>query len=55
VTFFEAMALVTLATLTHVWIERPGIDLGRRLLAKLPAIAEFIPIPGRRKKVNVGA
>ena len=33
VTLLEAVALVSLATCTHVWIERPGIDLGRRLLA----------------------
>jgi peptidoglycan/LPS O-acetylase OafA/YrhL len=34
VTLIEATALVSLATCTHIWIERPGIDLGRRLLSK---------------------
>jgi peptidoglycan/LPS O-acetylase OafA/YrhL len=34
VSLLEAIALVTLSTLTHRWIERPGIDLGRRLLSK---------------------
>jgi peptidoglycan/LPS O-acetylase OafA/YrhL len=31
VSLLEAVALVSLATITHRWIERPGIDLGRRL------------------------
>jgi peptidoglycan/LPS O-acetylase OafA/YrhL len=30
----EACALVALATIAHRWIERPGIDFGRRLLSK---------------------
>lgn len=34
VTMIEAIALVSLATCTHRWVERPGIDLGRRLLSK---------------------
>jgi peptidoglycan/LPS O-acetylase OafA/YrhL len=33
VSLLEAIALVALSTLTHRWIERPGIDLGRRLLS----------------------
>ncbi len=33
VSLIEAIALVVLATCTHALIERPGIDLGRRLLA----------------------
>jgi peptidoglycan/LPS O-acetylase OafA/YrhL len=53
VTFFEAMALVTLATCTHVWIERPGIDLGRHLLSKHSAIRELLPILNRPKQAEV--
>jgi peptidoglycan/LPS O-acetylase OafA/YrhL len=34
VTALEGIALVSFATLTHRFIERPGIDLGRRLLPK---------------------
>ncbi|MGA9586076.1 MAG: acyltransferase family protein [Terracidiphilus sp.] len=34
VTMLEALALMALATCTHVWIERPGIALGRRLLER---------------------
>jgi peptidoglycan/LPS O-acetylase OafA/YrhL len=34
VTMLEALALIALATCTHVWIERPGIALGKRLLEK---------------------
>jgi peptidoglycan/LPS O-acetylase OafA/YrhL len=34
VSLIEAVALVSLATLTHRFIERPGIDLGRRLVSK---------------------
>ena len=34
VSMMEAIALVLLATLTHAFIERPGIDLGRRLFAR---------------------
>ena len=33
VTTLEAIALVVLATLTHALLERPAIDLGRRLVA----------------------
>jgi peptidoglycan/LPS O-acetylase OafA/YrhL len=33
VSLIEAIALVVLATCTHAFIERPGIDLGRRLVA----------------------
>jgi peptidoglycan/LPS O-acetylase OafA/YrhL len=34
VTMLEALALIALATSTHVWIERPGIALGKLLLEK---------------------
>jgi len=34
VTMPEALALIALATCTHVWIERPGIALGKLLLEK---------------------
>jgi len=34
VSLLEAMALLALATLAHRFIERPGIDLGRRQLAR---------------------
>ncbi len=34
VSLIEAVALVSLATLTHRFIERTGIDLGRRLVSK---------------------
>jgi peptidoglycan/LPS O-acetylase OafA/YrhL len=34
VTMLEALALIAFATCTHVWIERPGIALGRLLLEK---------------------
>jgi peptidoglycan/LPS O-acetylase OafA/YrhL len=49
-TFLEALALVALATCAHVWIERPGIDLGQRLLSRQFAIGELIPILGHRKR-----
>jgi len=39
----EAIALVILATLTHRFIERPGIDLGRRLVSGYSAIRETKP------------
>jgi peptidoglycan/LPS O-acetylase OafA/YrhL len=34
VTMLEALLLIALATCTHVWIERPGIALGKRLVEK---------------------
>jgi peptidoglycan/LPS O-acetylase OafA/YrhL len=34
VTLLEALVLIAFATCTHVWIERPGIALGRLLLQK---------------------
>jgi peptidoglycan/LPS O-acetylase OafA/YrhL len=37
VTLLEAIALISVATCAHVWIERPGIDFGRRLLARRSA------------------
>lgn len=45
VSLLEAIALVILATLTHRWIERPGIDLGRRFVAAHSAMRE--PQPAR--------
>jgi peptidoglycan/LPS O-acetylase OafA/YrhL len=41
VSLLEAIALVVLATITHRFIERPGIDLGRRLVSRYSPIREL--------------
>jgi peptidoglycan/LPS O-acetylase OafA/YrhL len=43
VSLIEAVALLSLATLTHRFIERPGIDLGRRLVSGYSTIREPQP------------
>jgi peptidoglycan/LPS O-acetylase OafA/YrhL len=53
VALLEAIVLVSLATCTHRFIERPGIDLGRRL-ATYFASTDSLTFVSRRKFLNLG-
>jgi peptidoglycan/LPS O-acetylase OafA/YrhL len=53
VTMIEAIVLVSFATCTHVWIERKGIDFGRRLLSSQPALRDSTLTFGRPRKAKV--
>ena len=44
VSMLAATALIALATLAHAFIERPGIDLGRRLVSKSDATGSLAPL-----------
>lgn len=35
-TLLSTILLIALATTTHVWVERPGIDAGKKLMKRLP-------------------
>jgi peptidoglycan/LPS O-acetylase OafA/YrhL len=54
VAMLEAIVLVSLATCTHRFIERPGIDLGRRLTSNF-AFADVATSVSRRKLLDLSS